>query len=327
MKAFKRFEQNTKIIMVARSLGEWLFIIFVLFLTILPLYFRLAVAAFMFLSLSLGWILAFTGFTDDMRYKNVTFYLEQVFTVFVFMAMAYLIWPYLGFAFMFAIFPTIVAVSMVARFKKGLIISSFYVIGYILLYFMLNNKPAPLPYFFVVPIIISVSVSTALLTKEIERLAITDNLTSLYNQRYFKQQLAQMVNSNRKQDNFALLLVDIDNFKRFNDTFGHLEGDRILKTTANFMTKPLRKTDILARYGGEEFIAILPNTDLKGAKIVAEKIRKTVAESTDVPKITVSIGVSEFPKNGRSQEEILKSADMAMYNAKKRGKNKVCLAT
>ena len=292
----------------------------------MPFSFRLFVALFTGISLLTGWILTIANLTDRPLLKDIGFYFEHILAVILFMGVAYMLWPYLGLTFMFALFPTVIAVTMVARFKKGLIISIFYVLGFIALYFFLRDKPTIFEYLFTVPLIISVSLLTAFLTKEIERLAITDNLTSVYNQRYFKQKLESYVRNPGKEGRFALLLVDVDDFKSYNDNYGHLEGDRILKKVANSMSLQLRKTDSLSRYGGEEFVAILPDADLKGARIVAEKIRTAVHESLNIAKVTVSVGISVFPKNGRKEEAILKAADMAMYEAKRKGKNQVCVA-
>ena len=326
MKRFKRFEPNTKIVMVSRTIGELVFIIVILAIDFLPFSFRLFVALFTGISLLTGWILTIANLTDKPLLKDIGFYFEHILAVILFMGVAYMLWPYLGLTFMFALFPTIIAVTMVARFKKGLIISIFYVLGFIVLYFFLRDKPTIFEYLFTVPLIISVSLLTAFVTKEIERLAITDNLTSVYNQRYFKQKLESYVRNPGKEGRFALLLVDVDDFKSYNDNYGHLEGDRILKKVAESMSMQLRKTDSLSRYGGEEFVAILPEADLKGAKKVAEKIRTAVHESLNIAKVTVSVGISVFPKNGRKEETILKAADMAMYEAKRKGKNQVCVA-
>ncbi len=326
MKSFKKLEPNTKIIMISRTIGELVFIIAILVIDFLPFSFRLFVALFTGVSLSIGWIIIALDAADKPIFKEVSFYFEHIFGVILFMGVAYLLWPYLGLTFMFAIFPTVIAVTMVARFKKGLIISIFYVLGFIALYFLLRDRPTIFEYLFTIPLIISVSLLTAFLTKEIERLAITDNLTSIYNQRYFTQKLGSYVKNPGKRGRFALLLVDVDDFKHYNDTYGHLEGDRILKELAKAMTLQLRKTDSLSRYGGEEFIAILPDSDLGGAKIVAEKIRSAVHKSLNIPKVTVSIGISIFPNNGRKEEAILKAADVAMYEAKRKGKNQVCVA-
>ncbi len=326
MTLLSKLTKKTKIIMISRTIGELLFLAIVLAVEILPLTFRASVAFLILLGLLLGWIFALTDHIEDKLFKDISYYLEQTMGVIIFLAMAYIAWPYLGFGIMFGIFPTIVVVTIAGRFKKGLIISSLYVAGYAVLYFFLPQKPLALPYFIGVPMIMSVSVSAALLVREIERLTITDNLTSLYNRRYFQEVLDDYAGPKMANKVFSVLIIDVDDFKKYNDTLGHLEGDRILKTIAQSMTKIMRESDILARYGGEEFIAILPKTDLKGAKAVAEKVRHAVADNKDLPKVTVSIGVSMYPGNGADTEEILKMADEAMYTAKKSGKNRVQLA-
>jgi diguanylate cyclase (GGDEF)-like protein len=125
-------------------------------------------------------------------------------------------------------------------------------------------------------------------------------------------------------------MIDIDNFKALNDTFGHLEGDKVLIEIAKIMKKETRESDIVARYGGEEFVIILSGTDKEGAKVVAERIRNAVENHKFIIKgrkitVTISIGVSTYPLDADMKMEIIRCADKALYQAKGEGKNKVCV--
>jgi diguanylate cyclase (GGDEF)-like protein len=123
-------------------------------------------------------------------------------------------------------------------------------------------------------------------------------------------------------------MLDIDDFKRINDTHGHLAGDAVLKEVAQCMLHSIRDNDLAFRYGGEEFVMLLPATDAKGGVLVAERIRKTVEDfifdtGTNNVKITVSIGVSAYPVNANTARALTDSADLALYSAKEAGKNRV----
>ena len=165
--------------------------------------------------------------------------------------------------------------------------------------------------------------------------AILDGLTRLYNYRYFMQELERESNrANRYKQAFSLFMLDIDKFKNYNDTYGHLAGDRILQTISELIIKNIRNTDTVARYGGEEFVVILPGLKRKEALALAEKLRNIVAEYTFYNEeikqnchITISIGVACFPEDNENPSELIKSADKALYHAKQTGRNKVCNVT
>ncbi len=162
--------------------------------------------------------------------------------------------------------------------------------------------------------------------EEFKILSITDHLTQLYNSRHFHYQLqSEITRHNRYQRPLSLLMLDIDHFKRFNDIYGHMEGDRILSSIGKAISAVLRTPDTAYRYGGEEFTVILPETDIESAMKAASRI-KTVVESDvlrhnefDVP-ITLSIGVTEY-SFGESTTEFMKRADKAMYISKRQGRN------
>lgn len=162
------------------------------------------------------------------------------------------------------------------------------------------------------------------------RLATTDGLTELYNHRYFQEQIRMQVEqSKRYNNNFSLIIIDIDFFKKFNDTFGHQSGDAVLRQVAQTLKKNVRATDIVCRYGGEEMSIILPNTGKDEALSTAQKICERVANrkfklSGDrETNVTISLGVSTFPFDGNSASAIIEEADKRLYNAKHNGRNQV----
>jgi len=179
----------------------------------------------------------------------------------------------------------------------------------------------------------SLSLQNALLHAELERLSVTDRLTDLYNHGYFKQRLdEEFKRAARFGHRMSLIMFDLDDFKAYNDTFGHPRGDALLKAVSNVIQSNLRTMDVAARYGGEEFVVVLPETDTAGAMAVGERIREGVEaiqldgpESAPVLK-TISVGVATFPHHAASSLRLLESADAAMYRAKRAGKNRVVSA-
>ncbi len=161
-------------------------------------------------------------------------------------------------------------------------------------------------------------------------LAITDFLTGIINRRHFMDlYLKEFSRSKRFHANMSVIFFDLDNFKKINDTMGHLQGDRVLKNLTKLVTAQIRQYDVFGRYGGEEFILMLPQTDFDAAMKVAEKIRSTVEgthfDKMDGPgKVTISLGVSSFPlQDVETGEQLIKLADEAQYEAKQQGKNRV----
>ena len=179
----------------------------------------------------------------------------------------------------------------------------------------------------------SLSLQNALLHSELQRLSVTDRLTDLYNHGYFEQRLdEEFKRSARFGHAMSLIMLDLDDFKAFNDTFGHPRGDVLLRAVSGVIKENLRTMDVAARYGGEEFVVVLPETDTVGALAVAERIRAGVgALRVDGPQSapalqTVSAGVATFPDHAASALRLLESADEAMYRAKREGKNQVASA-
>lgn len=166
------------------------------------------------------------------------------------------------------------------------------------------------------------------LYKDIELLAITDSLTEVHTRRYFMDRLAEEIGRAKlRKTQLSVLMIDVDHFKDFNDQYGHLTGDRILKRIGQIIKESIREIDIAGRYGGEEFSVVLPETDLQGAFMAAERIR-LAAQEADIQaydhtvKITVSVGVATFPEGGDSLDGIIDNADWALYRAKSMGRNR-----
>jgi diguanylate cyclase (GGDEF)-like protein/putative nucleotidyltransferase with HDIG domain len=159
--------------------------------------------------------------------------------------------------------------------------------------------------------------------------ANTDELTGLFNHRHFHERLdEEIARSARFGKVFSLLFMDVDRFKNYNDAYGHLVGDEVLKQLGRVIDESVRNIDICFRYGGDEFAVLLPETPLKGASQVATRIRKAVETQTELKGIpqTSSIGVASWPTDGVMREEIIRAADAALYYAKQLGTNKVVLA-
>ncbi len=164
--------------------------------------------------------------------------------------------------------------------------------------------------------------------EQLKELAITDGLTKLFNSRHFYHQLETEISRfNRYGRPLSMLLIDIDHFKKYNDRNGHLEGDKVLRETAQLIVSCMRTLDSVYRYGGEEFTALLPETDCSAAVNVAQRTRETIENNfLSVPepeKVTVSIGVTGYAV-GDSLTEFIRRADKAMYMAKEAGRN--CVA-
>lgn len=166
------------------------------------------------------------------------------------------------------------------------------------------------------------------------QLAVTDGLTSLYNHRHFHERLAlETERSQRSGLPLSLLMLDVDHFKQFNDTFGHPAGDEVLRQLARVLADTRRANDVVARYGGEEFAVILVDTPKFTAAKVAERVRERINThdfSEAAPragKLSASIGVATFPDDGADAETLVRSADTALYAAKRSGRNRVVLAS
>jgi len=167
------------------------------------------------------------------------------------------------------------------------------------------------------------------------QLAAKDGLTGLYNHAYIKERMKQeLFRSRMYKHSMSLLMIDIDNFKSINDTFGHAYGDQVLTTVAELMRQNLRPTDILGRYGGEEFLIVLSNTKNQDLRLIAERLRTCVeshcfemlSSPSETFTVTVSIGGCSYPDHGQTIEELAAYADQSLYIAKRQGKNRVIVS-
>ena len=170
--------------------------------------------------------------------------------------------------------------------------------------------------------------------RKYQRFATTDALTGLHNRGWLDDAFdRELKRSERDQLPLALIMMDVDNFKNFNDVYGHLAGDQVLITVANAVRSPLRPNDLVARFGGEEFAVLLPETTLENAKIIAQRLCDHVADAEPgeidgqaLPKVTISLGVAGR-QPGYLLDMMIAAADVAMYHAKRNGKNRVEIAS
>jgi len=165
-------------------------------------------------------------------------------------------------------------------------------------------------------------------SRELERLSVTDLLTGLHNRRYLLDAFDKEIRrADRHERPFCVLMMDVDRFKQYNDTHGHLAGDEVLKTMGRVLQDAMRDLDVTARYGGEEFICLLPECDAKNAVLAGERIRTRLAQEDFVGgPVTISIGVAEFPTHGETAGEVIGAADAALYEAKAAGRDRVMSA-
>jgi len=162
--------------------------------------------------------------------------------------------------------------------------------------------------------------------------ATRDTLTGLYNRRFMEETIRnEERRAVRRDTSIGFMMLDVDNFKRFNDTFGHDAGDTVLRTIGKVIRKVVREEDIPCRYGGEEFVVVLPGADLQDTRQRAETLRSAVERLAvkhgggTVAKITISVGVASFPQHGSNCQDVLKLADQALYAAKHAGRNRVAM--
>jgi diguanylate cyclase (GGDEF)-like protein len=162
-----------------------------------------------------------------------------------------------------------------------------------------------------------------------EQRATTDGLTGLTNHRAFQERLAQLhALCERTDQKYSVILTDIDHFKSINDTYGHPVGDQVLKRVAAVFAGRARKVDIVARYGGEEFVLVLPDTDGAGAEAFANRLREEIGDLALTSehgnfKVTISMGIAEYPRDGKERLELIERSDQALYWCKEHGRNRV----
>jgi diguanylate cyclase (GGDEF)-like protein len=174
------------------------------------------------------------------------------------------------------------------------------------------------------------SIQNAHYVERVKQLAYLDGLTGIFNRRFFELRIMEEIERARRYGSeMAVIMADIDQFKRLNDEFGHLLGDEVLRQVSSIFHQQVRKIDIVCRYGGEEFALLLTQSNAEQAMLVAEKLRKVVEawQFPGVPRmITISAGVAAFPAHGRTRDEIVRAADDGLYSAKQAGRNRACLA-
>ncbi len=180
---------------------------------------------------------------------------------------------------------------------------------------------------------VGLSIANIRLREALRNQSIRDPLTGLYNRRYLEEMLDRETRrAVRAEQGLGVLMLDLDQFKNFNDTYGHEAGDTVLCETASFLLKSVRAEDIVCRFGGEEFLVILPVADLKTTQARGERIRSKLRELTVVHQgrqlgmVTVSVGVAELPRHGTTSRELIEAADAALYRAKKEGRDRVMVA-
>jgi diguanylate cyclase (GGDEF)-like protein/PAS domain S-box-containing protein len=160
---------------------------------------------------------------------------------------------------------------------------------------------------------------------ELNLLTVTDPLTEIYNYRQFAHSLDQEIKRfKRSSGTLCIIMMDLDNFKSYNDTYGHVEGDALLRGIGEILHRSLRDSDIVCRYAGDEFVMVLPDTDIQGVRESAAKIVQAVEGYPFKRKVTVSLGAAKF-QPGMSQKEFIVKADQALYQAKQSGKNRFCI--
>jgi len=181
---------------------------------------------------------------------------------------------------------------------------------------------------------VGLSIANIRLREALRAQSVRDALTGLYNRRYLEEVLdREMRRAGRAAQTLGVLMLDLDHFKRFNDTYGHEAGDAVLRETATFLLKNVRAEDFVCRFGGEEFVIILPTADLEGSRARAERLRSKMAELTilhqgrSLGMVTFSVGVAAFPEHGMSPQELMAAADAALYEAKRGGRDRVVVAS
>jgi diguanylate cyclase (GGDEF)-like protein len=181
---------------------------------------------------------------------------------------------------------------------------------------------------------VGLSIANIRLREALRMQSVRDPLTGLYNRRYLEEVLERETRrAGRAEQSMGILMLDLDHFKHFNDTYGHDAGDAVLRETAAFLVQNVRAEDFVCRFGGEEFVVILPTADIQGANVRAEALRAKMKnlpimyQGKSLGLITFSVGVAAFPEHGGLPKELMAAADAALYQAKKAGRDRVVTAT
>jgi diguanylate cyclase (GGDEF)-like protein len=178
--------------------------------------------------------------------------------------------------------------------------------------------------------ICATAIQNAHYVERVKQLAYLDGLTGIFNRRYFELRIAEEIERARRFGmGMGVIMIDLDQFKRLNDEFGHLLGDEVLRQVSSLFHQQLRKIDVVCRYGGEEFAILLSQTSPQHSMAVAEKLSRMV-ETWQFPgvarPVTISAGTANYPDHGTTRDELVKAADAGLYAAKQSGRNRVCLA-
>jgi len=181
---------------------------------------------------------------------------------------------------------------------------------------------------------VGLSIANIRLREALRTQSVRDALTGLYNRRYLEEVLEREVRrAARAAQSLGILMIDLDHFKSFNDTYGHDAGDAVLRETGQFLAKGIRAEDFVCRFGGEEFVVILPTADMEASRARAERLRLKMRElavmyqGKSLGMVTISVGVASFPQHGMSPKELMAAADAALYEAKRGGRDQVALAS
>jgi len=178
------------------------------------------------------------------------------------------------------------------------------------------------------------SIANIRLREALRTQSVRDALTGLYNRRYLEEVLEREVRrASRSAQSLGILMIDLDYFKNFNDTYGHDAGDAVLRETGQFLARGVRAEDFVCRFGGEEFVVILPTADMNSSQTRGERLRSKMRELTvmhqgkSLGMITISIGVASFPQHGMSPKQLMAAANAALYEAKRGGRDQVAVAS
>ena len=181
---------------------------------------------------------------------------------------------------------------------------------------------------------IAISLANLKLRETLQHQSFRDSLTGLYNRRYLEATIIRELHqATRNHQSLSIIMMDIDYFKSFNDTWGHDAGDAILRAIGNFLQENVRNSDIPCRYGGEELVVIMPNSSIENTKTRAEEIRhgikqlKVHIEGKELASISVSVGIATYPHHGTTYEQLFRLADEALYHAKQNGRDCVFYIT
>jgi diguanylate cyclase (GGDEF)-like protein len=181
---------------------------------------------------------------------------------------------------------------------------------------------------------VGLSIANIKLREALRTQSVRDALTGLYNRRYLEEVLErELRRAGRATHTLGILMIDLDHFKTFNDTYGHDAGDVVLRETAACLLKGVRAEDFVCRYGGEEFVVILPTADIEASRLRGERLRARIRElpvsyqGKPLGMVTISVGVAAFPLHGTSPKELMAEADSALYEAKRGGRDRVVVAT